>query len=518
MKLYSNKQKWKIALLFVAIVLVGASLFVSNKIVNEVAKRERERVTQWADAIKKRAELVRLTNNSFEELRKKELNEMQLWIDATKEISRKSSLETQQSYDFPLKISNRNDDIPVIVLDQENFVSTYINLDFDKTDLKNAFPTLDSAEVDVLFTDSLVKLAYSWEQINPSFTVEVYDDLFMSYFYNDSRNILRLEEERDSLIKAFNKELIENAELVPVVLTDSSKQNVITSNLLQVETDSLQLAITLEELSNANEPIKIYFSKNEVSYLFYATSPELVQLQYFPYIQFIIIGLFILIGYIIFSTFRKAEQNKVWAGMAKETAHQLGTPISSLMAWVQLLDGMENTKDIAKEMNKDVERLTQVTDRFSKIGADTQLSDADIVETTRHFVEYLRTRFPKKVSLDFSSSDEEIIIAHNAPLFEWVIENITKNAIDAMEGEGKIEVKIFRNNGQVNIDISDNGKGMTPAQQRNVFSPGFTTKKRGWGLGLPLAKRIIHEYHNGRLRILSSEVGKGTTFRIILSS
>jgi len=516
MKLYSNKQKWKIALLFVAIVLVGASLFVSNKIVNEVAKRERERVTQWADAIKKRAELVRLTNNSFEELRKKELNEMQLWIDATKEISRKSSLETQQSYDFPLKIINRNDDIPVIVLDQENFVSTYINLDFDKTDLKNAFPTLDSAEVDVLFTDSLVKLAYSWEQINPSFTVEVYDDLFMSYFYNDSRNILRLEEERDSLIKAFNKELIENAELVPVVLTDSSKQNVITSNLLQVETDSLQLAITLEELSNANEPIKIYFSKNEVSYVFYATSPELVQLQYFPYIQFIIIGLFILIGYIIFSTFRKAEQNKVWAGMAKETAHQLGTPISSLMAWVQLLGDMENTKDIAVEMNKDVERLTQVTDRFSKIGASTQLKDLDIVHTTQHFLEYLRTRFPQKITLGFSTSDDKILIPHNAALFEWVIENICKNAIDAMEGEGKIEINIVRQNRQIYIDISDNGKGMTPSQQRNVFQPGFTSKKRGWGLGLPLAKRIIHEYHKGRLKILHSEVGKGTTFRIIL--
>ncbi|HZH86302.1 MAG TPA: HAMP domain-containing sensor histidine kinase [Brumimicrobium sp.] len=518
MKLYSNKQKWKIALLFIAIIMVGASLFASNKIVNEVAKRERERVTQWADAIKKRAELVRLTNNSFEELRKKELNEMQLWIDATKEISRKTSLESQQSYDFPLKIINRNDDIPVIVLDQEDFVSTFINLEFEKENLREAFPEKDSSEVDRLFNDSLVNLAYSWEKVNPSFTVEVYDDLFMSYFYNDSRSILRLERERDSLIRAFNKELIDNAELVPVVLTDSSKQHVIASNLLENNVDPLKLAETLEELASANEPIKIYFSENEMSYVFYATSPELVQLQYFPYIQFIIIGLFILIGYIIFSTFRKAEQNKVWAGMAKETAHQLGTPISSLMAWVHLLGDMENTKDIAKEMNKDVERLTQVTDRFSKIGATTQLKDLDIVHTTSHFIEYLRTRFPKKVELEFTTSDEEIIIPHNAALFEWVIENITKNAIDAMEGEGKIEVKIARQNGQIFIDISDNGKGMTPSQQRNVFSPGFTTKKRGWGLGLPLAKRIIHEYHNGRLKIIHSEMGKGTTFRIILSS
>ncbi|PKR82115.1 hypothetical protein CW751_01905 [Brumimicrobium salinarum] len=518
MKLYSNKQKWKIALLFVAIILVGASLFASNKIVNEVAKRERERVTQWADAIKKRAELVRLTNNSFEELRKKELNEMQLWIDATKEISRKTSLENQQSYDLPLKIINRNDDIPVIVLDQEDVVSTYINISLTKEELKNDFPEKDSLEIEALFSDSLVKLAYSWEKINPSFTIEVYDDLFMSYFYNDSRNILRLEEERDSLIQAFNTELIENAELVPVVLTDSLQQDVLASNLLKEELDSVKLNQKLSELSTENEPIKIHFSEDEVSYVFYANSPELVQLQYFPYIQFLIIGLFIFIGYIIFSTFRKAEQNKVWAGMAKETAHQLGTPISSLMAWVQLLEGMDNTKDIATEMNKDVKRLSQVTDRFSKIGASTQLKDFDIVHTTQHFLDYFRTRFPQKVELTFSTSDDEINIPHNAALFEWVIENICKNAIDAMEGKGKIDISITRNQGQVIIDISDNGKGMTLSQQRTVFEPGFTTKKRGWGLGLPLAKRIIHEYHKGRLKILHSEVGKGTTFRIILSA
>ncbi|RFC55827.1 sensor histidine kinase [Brumimicrobium aurantiacum] len=518
MKLYSNKQKWKIGLLFIAIILVGASLYVSSKIVNEVAKRERERVTQWADAIKKRAELVRLTNNSFEELRKKELNDMQLWIDATKEISKNTSLESQQSYDLPLKIINRNDDIPVIVLDQDDGVSTYINLSFTVEDIQNELPGNSKKEAEQIFTDSLVKLAYSWEKINPSFTIEVYEGLFMSYFYNDSRNILRLEEERDSLFQAFNTELIENTELVPVVLTDSLKKEVIASNLIEGDIDSLQLSKKLNELATENQPIKIRFADDEVRYVFYANSPELVQLQYFPYIQFLIIGLFIFIGYIIFSTFRKAEQNKVWAGMAKETAHQLGTPISSLMAWVQLLEGMDNTKDIALEMNKDVERLSQVTDRFSKIGATTQLKDMDIVHTTRHFLDYFKTRFPQKVELTFTTSDEEINIPHNAALFEWVIENICKNAIDAMEGKGKIDIDISRVNGQIIIDIKDNGKGMTVAQQRSVFEPGFTTKKRGWGLGLPLAKRIVHEYHKGRLKVLHSEIGKGTTFRIILSA
>jgi hypothetical protein len=199
MKLYSNKQKWKIALLFIALLLVGASLFVSNEIVSKVAKRERDRVTQWADAIKKRAELVRLTNNSFEELREKELNEMELWIDATKEISKSSPLNVQQSYDLPLKIINRNDDIPVIVLDQNDEVSTHINLPISTDQLALEFPEKDSSTIVKLFEDSLVSLAYSWEAINPSFTIEVYEGLFMTYFYNDSRDIVQLENERDSL-------------------------------------------------------------------------------------------------------------------------------------------------------------------------------------------------------------------------------------------------------------------------------------------------------------------------------
>lgn len=517
MKLYSNKQKWKIVLLFVALALVGVSLFYSNQIVSKVAQRERGRVTQWADAIKKRAELVKLTNSSFEELREKELAEMELWIAATKEISKASPLNTQQSYDLPLQIINKNNDIPVIVLDQDDEVSTHKNLDFSIESLKKQYTSLDEEAVKVLFEDSLVELAYSWEKINPSFTIEIYEGLFMTYFYNDSRDILRLENERDSLIQAFNKELIENTDLVPVILTDSSRKEVVASNLPEEEVSSSSLKNKLNELSSDNNPIVIHFSDEDEYYVYYANSPELTQLQYFTYVQFLIIGLFILIGYVIFSTFRKAEQNQVWAGMAKETAHQLGTPISSLMAWVQLLEGMDIDKSIPKEMNKDINRLSQVTDRFSKIGAGTQLKDLDIVNTTSTFLRYLRTRLPQKINLTFESEEEEIIIPHNPPLFEWVIENICKNAIDAMEGEGKLSVKISMEGGKVHIDISDTGKGMTVSQQRSVFQPGYTTKKRGWGLGLSLAKRIINEYHKGKLKVWSSEIGEGTIFRITLS-
>ena len=318
MRLYSNKQRWKILLLVIALILVGVSLFVSNGIVSKVAERERERVTNWADAIKKRAELVRLTNRSFNQLREKELAEMELWIAATKEISKPSPLNTQQSYDLPLSIINRNNDIPVIVLDQEKNISTYINLDFSKEELAEKFPKYSEEEINKVFEDSLVSLALSWENNNPSFTIEVFEGLFMTYYYSDSKDILRLETERDSLINAFNKALIENPDLVPIVLTNSDKDSVIATNLPADEVNRENLSSTLNSLSFDNKPISISFSEGETSLVFYASSDELTQLQYFPYIQFLIIGLFILIGYIIFSTFRKAEQNQVWAGMAKK--------------------------------------------------------------------------------------------------------------------------------------------------------------------------------------------------------
>ena len=518
MKLYSNKQKWKIVLLVVALLLVGASLYVSNEIVAKVAKRERERVTQWADAIKKRAELVRLTNNSFEQLRDKELEEMELWIAATKEISKPTPLNRQQSYDLPLAIINRNKDIPVILLDQDNQVSGYINLEIDTSDISALYPDLEKDSVAELFKHTLVNLAHEWEKINPSFTIEIYEGLFMTYYYNDSRDILRLEKERDSLINAFNEELIENADLVPVLLMDSTQTKVVASNLSEGMINEKNLLQTRDDLLQQNNPIEISFGPLDRNYVFYANSPELKQLQYFPYIQFMIIGLFIFIGYVIFSTFRKAEQNQVWAGMAKETAHQLGTPISSLMAWIELLSGMDIDESITKEMNKDIERLTKVTDRFSKIGAGTSLEEKDIVATTKNMLSYLRTRVSPKVDITFEADEPTIIVMHNPPLFEWVIENICKNAIDAMEGDGKLSVVITSKPGKVFVDISDTGKGMTQRQQREVFKPGFTTKKRGWGLGLTLVKRIITEYHKGQISVLKSEVGHGTTFRITLSA
>lgn len=510
MNLYSNKQKWKIALMAVALLLVGASLFISNRIVSKVGDRERDRAEQWADAIKKKIELVRLTNNTFSTLRENEREKMELWINATKEVSQATSLSVHRNYDFPLKIISDNTTIPVIVTDNDMAVSGFRNLDFDTSNLRVAYPDLNTEELVKMFDDSLITLVKSWSDKNPSFTIEVYEDLFMTYSYNDSKEIVRLEQERDSLIQSFNDDLINNESLVPVLLVDSETKEVVGTN---TEDYSGSISEQIAEMEKANAPIEIDFQNGKKNTLYYDKSPELKQLQYFPYIQFGLIGLFALIGYIIFSTFRKAEQNQVWAGMAKETAHQLGTPLSSLMAWIQLLESQGVDQMTTTEMQKDVDRLEKVTDRFSKIGSGAKLNDLNITETVSSVIEYLRPRISDKVSVELDIF-EQIDAKHNAPLIEWVVENICKNAVDAMEAEGALVVTVTKDTELVHIDIKDTGKGIPANQFKTIFEPGYSTKKRGWGLGLSLVKRIVKEYHKGKVYVFESQVNVGTTFRI----
>ena len=513
MNLYNSKQRWKIALLIIAILMVGASLFVSNSIVKGVSQRERDKAKQWADAIKKKIELVQLTNNTFQEVRKLERNKISVWIEATKEISKETPLDVIPDFTFPLKIIESNLDIPVILLDNENKISSYINLDFDTSDVRLKYQNIAIDKQTALFEDSLIKLANKWKKKKLSFIVEVYKGFFMTYTYDDSKGLKKLEKDRDNLINAFNQELINNKSLIPVLLIDSSTHKIIGSNFPTNKIKFKNLNKTINELSRINKPIVIDFKDGNKNILYFDESDEVKQLKYFPYIQFSIIGLFVLIGYIIFSTFRKAEQNQVWAGMAKETAHQLGTPLSSLMAWVQLLETYNVDPMVAEEMSKDVERLSKVTDRFSKIGSIPHLEDENLTETVKNVLDYLQRRFSDKIDLEFHS-EEIIYTKHNGPLMEWVIENICKNAVDAMSGKGKLSVSMHQTPEWVHIDIKDTGKGISTKEIKTVFQPGFTTKKRGWGLGLTLVKRIIKEYHKGKVFVLSSEVNIGTTFRI----
>lgn len=256
-------------------------------------------------------------------------------------------------------------------------------------------------------------------------------------------------------------------------------------------------------------------------YIYYKDSPTLTQLRYFPYIQLAVIGLFLLTAYVAFSSARKAEQDQVWVGMAKETAHQLGTPISSLMAWVELMKSRFNAEDdpLIAEMENDIKRLEVITDRFSKIGSKPIVEDHVVYTVIHNFVAYFKLRTSDKIIFKITG-DEQVRALLNVPLFDWVIENLLKNAANAIENEGTITIDIIENltKEEVFIDVTDTGRGIARSKFDAVFQPGYTTRKRGWGLGLSLTKRIIENYHNGQIFVKESELEKGTTFRIILKS
>jgi len=312
--------------------------------------------------------------------------------------------------------------------------------------------------------------------------------------------------------------VIENNETVPVIVTDSTNKILFHRNLDSTKVDEKNYMINkLNVMKNENKPIKIKITADVYQYVYYENSILLKHLFYYPFIQIGVIFLFILVSYIAFSSSRKAEQNQVWVGLSKETAHQLGTPTSSLLAWIELLKTKKESSEIALEIEKDVKRLELITERFSKIGSQPVLNPNNIVETTNLALDYIEKRISKKIQVLRNFSQNNIIAKINAPLFEWVLENLCKNAIDAMGSEGKLSVTIIDNNQFVYIDITDTGKGISKKNFKTIFNPGFTTKKRGWGLGLSLTKRIVEEYHKGKIFVKRSEINIGTTFRIVLA-
>ena len=308
---------------------------------------------------------------------------------------------------------------------------------------------------------------------------------------------------------------------IPIIETNEHDSIVSSINLdsARIAADPEYLIRKLKEYRNANNPILIVFSQSPyiANKYYYGSTKLLNEVRYYPLIQLFIVALFIIIIIITISTRNKSTQNQVWAGMAKETAHQLGTPISSLEGWVEMLKENSANDPITVELKKDVDRLKLVSDRFGKIGSTPHLEPNNIVAEIKNMVEYIRKRATGKVLFTVNDNGQSAILANvSPPLFDWVIENLLKNALDAMEGKGSITVDIKENPSDIIIDVSDNGKGIATQNLGKVFKPGFTTKKRGWGLGLSLSKRIVEQFHKGSLYVKQSEVGKGTTFRIVL--
>jgi len=310
---------------------------------------------------------------------------------------------------------------------------------------------------------------------------------------------------------------------LPTVITDENKNPIMEEGFYRnipdyMVKDSVALKRKIISMGNLYKPFEIKISEGQTQYLFYDNSALLNNLRFFPYI----LGLFIL-GYFIFSfwflrTIKKTDEGYVWAGLAKETAHQIGTPLSSMIGWIEILRMENENSEGVKEIEKDINRLKTISERFSKIGSVPELNDLNINETIQQNYDYLKSRISKKISFRCFLPSDQILIPHNRILLSWVIENIVKNAVDAMKGEGKLEIELYEKNKFTIIDFKDTGAGMTNSQARNAFKPGYSTKKRGWGLGLSLAKRVIKEYHNGDIKIAQTEVGKGTTFRIMMKN
>ena len=395
--IYDSRRIWKMVFIAISVLLVTLFLYISNRLVNDLAVQERERMEIWADATKQLAS----TSNGSEGMPDQQIN-------------------------FLLSIIERNHTIPVMLVDENDEILLHRNFR-----LPEAIDSVSPWEI------SEANMNYLKEKLN--------------------------------------------------------------------------------KLKRSHNTITITLDEGTTQYLYYEDSTVLRRLAFFPYIELIVMLVFIAVVYFAFISVKKAEQNKVWVGLSKETAHQLGTPISSLMAWTQMLDSLGVDADIVKDMDKDVHRLSVIADRFSKIGSRPEMELAFINESVVSSMEYMRSRISKRVALTINIDHNRncgVMLCQS--LFEWVMENLTKNAVDAMQGEGNLTITVTSSASMAIIDVKDTGKGIARKNFKNVFNPGYTTKKRGWGLGLTLVKRIIEEYHGGKIYVKESEINQGTTFRIEL--
>jgi signal transduction histidine kinase len=499
MNLYSNKQRWKLFVLASALIIIGITLWYSNDIAQKIRAEEQLKVKLWSEAIQKRAELVSYTQILFESLKEEENNKADLLVQAYDILN---DPPKEMDLGFVSKVMWSNKTIPLLFYNSKDSLLFTMNLPEDK---KSSRPYIDSLKVEMMARNEPIVFTEGGGVI---------------IYYNESRRFSELKAVMRDLINSFISETVINSASVPVILVDSTRSNIVRAQ--RVEDEVLKspqlLSERLKRMATANPPIEIKLPEDGVHYIYYEDSVLLTQLQYFPVAQLVLIGVFLIVAYLIFSTFRKAEQNQVWVGMAKETAHQLGTPLSSLMAWVSLLEAQGVEQSTIIELNKDVDRLGMITDRFSKIGSKPDLQMQNIEEVVRQHFDYLKTRISSKVKFSMETQEGNLEALVSAPLFGWVLENLVKNAVDAMEGEGQLGIEIGVEGAFIFIDVADTGKGIAKGRQKTVFQPGFTTKKRGWGLGLSLTKRIIEQYHGGKIFVKKSELGKGTTFRILLKS
>lgn len=493
-----HQAHWKWLLFLTATIVFFFIIYHTNKLINNIAQEERKRVEIWAGAISYKAQFVNETEHFFNSIKIEEGNHAKILAMAVKKIT-DASLD--EDITFYTDIVSMNTTVPLIIANSRGGIDAVCNVPDSIADMKNI-----SELGDELQKFSSIRLPY-------------YRRDYVTAYYQESPEYVDLHVVIDNLIQSFFQETVINSASVPVIITDSTSKSVLGSGNIdsaEIATPTL-LAQRLKLMREENKPIELNIADMGKYYVYYEESSVLKKLRIFPFIQFGFIVLFVLVAYLLFSITRRAEQNRVWVGMSKETAHQLGTPISSLMAWTELLKEMPVDQSIPTEIGKDVHRLETIAQRFSKIGSAPVLEPTDLVQVIDDFSQYLQSRISSKVAITFNKPETEaLVLPLNRYLFEWVIENLCKNAVDAMNGEGSITIDITEDKKKVYVDITDTGKGIPNKLQKRIFSPGYTSKSRGWGLGLTLAKRIINEYHKGKLFVKSSVIDQGTVMRIQL--
>lgn len=503
MSFYSKKQHWKLWLAGFAVVIIGASLWYTNVLVKKVAEEERKKVELWAEAVQKRATLVKYTESLFERLKVEERKRAEIWAQAIQNLG---TTEDNDALSFYLKVASENNTIPAIIVDEKNRINYITNVDSTKYGIPKEFTG---------------KIRQDFSVYKPIVINDGYSNNYFIY-YLDSKVFSELREVLDNIIQSFISEVVVNSASVPVIVTDSLRKRIIASGNLEtaVNNDTLAMRQLSNEMASENTPLEIELPDYGKCYIFYKNSFLLTQLKFYPVVQFSVIALFMLVAYFLFSFSRRAEQNRVWVGMSKETAHQLGTPLSSLMAWMEMLRMKGIDEETLTEIGKDIKRLEVITERFSKIGSVPELQINDLGFVLEESVHYMLPRTSKKIHVGIHSElpeSERAVVQLNIPLFDWVIENLIRNAIDAMEGQGgSLDINYGDKGKWYFVDVTDTGKGIPSSKLKTVFEPGYTSKKRGWGLGLSLTKRIIENYHQGKIFVRKSELGKGTTFRILL--
>ena len=491
------KGRLKLIILTLTIGLALLALWQVQRVAKQVRESEEAKVRLWASAIGQRNQMAAATAHFFQQATLDEHRKMQLYTDIL------------QSFNDP----DLSTDL--------KFSLAYVNYIVDSSHtpiiIAKARDSIITVPQELAGQKLEGELLEEYSQ-NPPFRYRIWG-MPMTLYYKESEYYTQLREVLAGFTMSFLADITQNSVLVPVVIVDSSRSTVLAHGNIdgeRLEVRGERLISLLDKEFN-NEPIEITLPDGHPAYVYYSSTPLLRSLRWLPLFYFFIAFVLIVVSYYLFRTARTAEQNRIWVGMAKETAHQLGTPLSSLTGWVEYLRGKEFTEQYAAEVEKDLHRLDTITHRFSKIGSVPELKDEDVREATMAAVEYLQSRAPRRVKFNVTFPDGEPFVAPlNSHLFQWVVENLCKNAIDAMDGAGDITVVASQDARKIYIDISDTGRGMTPAVQKRIFDSGFTTKTRGWGLGLPLARRIVNQYHRGRLYLKYSVPGQGTCFRIEL--